>query len=130
MIWLTKRMVEAFHRESLARFGGADGLRDEGLLESALARPENIHAHEPDADLFRLAAAYGAGIVKNHPFVDGNKRTGTLSAVVFLALNGISTDFDEPMIVAMIVGLAAGEISESELAEWLRTAAVTPQQSS
>jgi death-on-curing protein len=76
MIWLTKDMVEAFHREALARFGGGDGLRDPGLLESALARPENIHAYEPDADIFRLAASYCAGIVKNHPFVDGNKRTG------------------------------------------------------
>ena len=131
MIWLTKHMVEAFHRESLVRFGGADGLRDERLLESALARPENIHACEPEADLFRLAAAYCAGIVKNHPFVDGNKRTGTLSAVVFLALNGIATEFDEPMIVAMIVGLAAGEISESELTDWLRSGAVTrPSRSS
>ena len=124
-------MVEAFHRESLVRFGGADGLCDEGLLESALARPENIHAYEPEADLFRLAAAYCAGIVKNHPFVDGNKRTGTPSAVVFLALNGIGTEFDEPMIVAMIVGLAAGEISESELTDWLRSGAVTrPSRSS
>lgn len=127
MIWLTKHMVEAFHQESLARFGGADGLRDEGLPESALARPENIHAYEPDADLFRFAAAYCSGIVKNHPFVDGNKRTGTLSAAVFLALNGVATEFDEPMIVAMIVGLAAGEISESELADWLRSGAVNPQ---
>lgn len=120
-------MVEAFHRESLVRFGGADGLRDEGSLESALARPENIHAYEPDADLFRLAAAYCTGIVKNHPFVDGNKRTGILSGVVFLLLNGIAIEFDEPMVVAMIVGLAAGEISEAELAAWLRNAAVDPE---
>ena len=67
--------MEAFHRESLVRFGGADGLRDEGLLLSALARPENILAYEPVADAFRLAAAYCAGIIKNHPFIDGNKRS-------------------------------------------------------
>ena len=118
-------MVEVFHRESLVRFGGADGLRDEGLLDSALARPENIHAYEPEADVFRLAAAYCTGVVKNHPFVDGNKRTGALSAVVFLALNGIDVELQEPMIVTMIVGLAAGEVTESELADWLRASAVS-----
>jgi death-on-curing protein len=83
MFWLTKDMVDVFHRESLARFGGADGIRDQGLLESALARPENVHAYEPDADVFRLAAVYCHGIVKNHPFIDGNKRTGTLAAIAF-----------------------------------------------
>ena len=118
-------MVEVFHRESLVRFGGADGLRDEGLLDSALARPENIHAYEPEADMFRLAAAYCTGVVKNHPFVDGNKRTGALSTVVFLALNGIDVELQEPMIVTMIVGLAAGEVAESELADWLRASAVS-----
>lgn len=124
MIWLTRDMVEVFHRESLARFGGADGLRDEGLLLSALARPENIHAYEPDADIFRLAAAYCAGIVKNHPFIDGNKRTGVLAAVTFLALNDVPVDFEEATIVTMIIGLAASEVSEDELAQWLRNAAV------
>jgi death on curing protein len=124
MIWLTRDMVEVFHRESLARFGGTDGLRDEGLLLSALARPENIHAYEPEADIFRLAAAYCAGIVKNHPFIDGNKRTGVLAAVTFLALNDVTVDFEEAMIVTMIIGLAAGEVSEDKLAQWLRDAAV------
>jgi death-on-curing protein len=124
MIWLTRDMVEAFHRESLARFGGADGLRDPGLLESALARPENIHAYEPDADLFRLAATFCGGIVKNHLFVDGNKRTGVLGAVVFLGLNGIDLEFDEPTIVTMIYGLAAGEVAEERLAAWLRAAQI------
>jgi len=124
MIWLTKDMVEAFHRESLARFGGADGLRDPGLLESALARPENIHAYEPDADIFRLAAAYCSGVVKNHPFIDGDKRTGTLCAVVFLGLNGVDVEFDEATIVIMIYGLAAGEVAEDRLAGWLRVSAV------
>jgi death on curing protein len=123
MIWLTKDMVEVFHRESLAQFGGADGIRDEGLLLSALARPENIHVYEPEADMFRLAAAYCAGVVKNHPFIDGNKRTGTLCAVAFLGMNGIELEFNEPEIAAMIIGLAASEIGETELADWLKTGA-------
>ena len=124
MIWLTRHMVEAFHRESLVRFGGADGLRDEGLLLSALARPENIFANEPGADVFRLAAAYCAGVVKNHPFIDGNDRTGILSAIVFLSLNGVEANFDEAMIVTMVYGLAASEITDDKLADWLRTSAV------
>jgi death-on-curing protein len=124
MFWLTKDMVDVFHRESLARFGGADGIRDQGLLESALARPENVHAYEPDADVFRLAAVYCHGIVKNHPFIDGNKRTGTLAAIAFLALNDIQVEFDEPVIAAMIISLAAGEITDAELADWLRAAQV------
>jgi death on curing protein len=124
MIWLTRNMVEAFHRESLSRFGGADGLRDEGLLLSALARPENIHAYEPDADMFRLAAAYCAGVVKNHPFIDGNKRTGILSAIVFLSLNGIEPEFDEAMVVMMVYGLAAGDVTESAFASWLKDSTV------
>jgi death on curing protein len=123
MEWLTRDMVEAFHRESLARFGGADGLRDEGLLESALSRPENIHAYEPEADIFRLAAAYCAGIVRNRPFIDGNKRTGILSAVAFIALNGIEVAFEETSIVTMVFGLAADEVDEDALAVWLREAA-------
>lgn len=123
MNWLTREMVEAFHRESLARFGGADGLRDEGLLLSALARPENLHAYEPESDLFRLAATYCAGIVKNHPFVDGNKRTGMLAASVFLQLNGVELKYDEVRIVTMVIGLAAGEFDEGDFAVWLRVTA-------
>jgi death-on-curing protein len=113
-------MVEAFHRESLARFGGAEGTRDEGLLLSALARAENIQAYEEAADIFRLAAAYCSGIVKNHPFIDGNKRTGILSAVAFLGLNDVRVEFDEPTIANVVIGLAAGDVSEEELADWLR----------
>ena len=112
--------MDAFHRESLARFGGADGTRDEGLLLSSLARAENIHAYDDTADIFRLAAAYCFGVVKNHPFVDGNKRTGVLSAVAFLGLNDVRVEFDEPYIVSMVVGVASGEVSEEEFADWLR----------
>ena len=125
MFWLTKDMVEAFHRESLVRFGGSDGMRDEGLMLSALARPENILAHEPESDIFRLAAAYCTGIVKNHPFIDGNKRTGVLCAVVFLGLNGVELAFDEAEIVAIIYGLAAGDVTELQMENWLRNSALT-----
>ena len=124
MIWLTTAMVETFHRESLVLFGGGDGLSDAGLLASALARPQNVFAYEPQADVFQLAASYCHGIVKNHPFIDGNKRTGTLAAVAFLALNGIDVEFDEPEIVVMVVGLASSEVSEEQMADWLRKAAV------
>jgi death on curing protein len=89
-----------------------------------LARPENIHAYEPDADMFRLAAAYCAGVVKNHPFIDGNKRTGILSAIVFLSLNGIEPEFDEAMVVTMVYGLAAGDVTESAFASWLKDSTV------
>jgi death on curing protein len=123
MIWLTKDMVEAFHKESLVRFGGSDGLRDEGLMLSALARPENIQIYELEADIFRLAAAYCAGIVKNHPFIDGNKRTGVLCAVVFLGINGVELSFDEATIVTMVYGLAASEVTELKLENWLRSSA-------
>jgi death on curing protein len=125
MIWLDRNMVEAFHAESLARFGVADGLRDEGLMLSDLARPENIHACDESADIVALAAAYCAGIVKNHPFIDGNKRTGLLAAIVFLGLSDIAFEFDEVEVVIMIYGLAAGEVLEDAIAAWLRKSAIS-----
>ena len=125
MFWLTKDMVEAFHRESLVRFGGSDGMRDEGLMLSAISRPQNILAYAPESDIFRLAAAYCTGIVKNHPFIDGNKRTGVLCAVVFLGLNGVELAFDEAEIVAIIYGLAAGDVTELQMENWLRNSALT-----
>jgi death on curing protein len=125
MKWLTRQMVEVFHRESLFRFGGAHGLRDAGLLESALARPQTVLANEPEADLFRLAAAFGFGVIRNHPFIDGNKRTGVLSAYAFLAMNGLEPGFNEAEIVNVILGVAAGEIGEAELTAWLRSAVQT-----
>ncbi len=124
MIWLELAMVETFHRESLVQFGGGDGLRDAGLLASALARPQNVYAYEPEADVFRLAASYCHGIVKNHPFVDGNKRTGTLAAVAFLALNDVGLVCNEPEIAAIVIGLAASEVTEEQFANWLRSCAV------
>ncbi len=116
--WLTRRMIEAFHAESLSRFGGASGLRDEGLLESALARPQNAAAYDPEITVFDLAALYCVGIVKNHPFVDGNKRTSLLAARVFLTLNGLRFEPDEVKTVHMILATASSEIDVAGLAKW------------
>lgn len=117
--WLTRDMAVAFHRESVARFGGADGIRDEGLLESALARPQNRAAHEENPSIFELAADYCEGIARNHPFVDGNKRAGLLAARVFLSLNDYRFEPEEAATVRMIRGLAAGEVDNATLARWL-----------
>ncbi len=117
--WLTLAMVEAIHDESLAMFGGASGLRDAGLLDSALARPMNLLLYGDGPSLFALAAAYGAGIIRNHPFVDGNKRTGLLAISVFLALNGYGFDPAQDDEVRMILALAAGHLSDEELTVWI-----------
>ncbi len=117
--WLTLAMVLAIHDESLATFGGAAGVRDPALLESALARPVNRYHYEPDASLAQLAAAYAYGIVRNHPFVDGNKRTGLLSVQAFLFLNGVRFDPEQVEEVKVFLALAAGEMSEEELARWI-----------
>ncbi|MFN3231837.1 MAG: type II toxin-antitoxin system death-on-curing family toxin [Alphaproteobacteria bacterium] len=116
--WLTRRMIEAFHAESLSRFGGASGLRDEGLHESALGRPQNAPAYDAEASLFDLAALYCLGILKNHPFVDGNKRTGLLAGRVFLALNGYRFQPDEAETVHMILAAAASDANEKLLSKW------------
>ncbi len=117
--WLTMRMVLAIHDEQLAVFGGAPGLRDPGLLDSAPAKARNRYAYERDAGIFRLAAAYCTGIVRNHPFVDGNKRTGLLAARAFLFRNDYLLEPEEPDEVAIIVALAEGEIDEAVLAAWI-----------
>jgi len=130
--WLTRRMVEAFHAESLARFGGAGGIRDVGLLESALGRPRNRAAFEDDASIFSLATDYCFGLVRNHPFVDGNKRAGLLAARVFLALNGYRFEPEEAMTVEIIRGLAAGTVTEATIMRWLseNSAPMAPRQGS
>jgi death-on-curing protein len=117
--WLDVNIMLDIHAEQLALFGGADGVRDLGLLESALARPLNKHAYG-EIDLAALAAAYGFGIAKNHPFVDGNKRAAFASIVVFLGLNGIDFMVPPENATAMILSLAAGEVSEQSLARWIR----------
>ena len=116
--WLTLRMVQAFHQETLQRHGGSGGMRDDTLLESALARPRNRAAYDKDATLFDLAAEYGAGIVGNHPFVDGNKRTGLLAADVFLSLTGHRLAADEADIVTTIDAIASGDMPIDDLSAW------------
>jgi len=116
--WLDIDIVLDFHAEQLALFGGADGIRDRGLLESALARPLNKLAYG-ESGIATLAAAYGFGIARNHPFIDGNKRTALASMIVFLGLNGLDLDAPREEATAMILSLAAGEITEDLLAQWL-----------
>jgi death-on-curing protein len=111
-------MVLAIHSESVAVFGGSSGLRDPGLLESALDRLRNLFAYGDAPSLFDLAAAYCGGLVRNHPFVDGNKRAGYLVGHTFLELNGFEFRPPEPEIVTMIMGLAAGVTDEAALAAW------------
>ena len=118
--WLTPRMVVAIHAQAIALTGGSQGIRDKVLLESALDRPRNVAAYAGAADLFDLAAAYCVGIVKNHPFIDGNKRTGYLAAHTFLELNGYEVAPDEADIVTIIMGVADGTYDEDAVAGWLR----------
>jgi death on curing protein len=117
--WLTHQIIVAIHDEQLAIHGGASGLRDEGMLESALDRPKNKWAYE-NAGLAELAAAYAFAIARNHPFVDGNKRTSLLALYTFLGVNGVDFDVPEAEAAAMILWLAAGEVSEESLARWIR----------
>lgn len=117
--WLEIDLVLDFHAEQLALFGGAEGVRDLGLLESALARPLNKFAYGEN-DIVALAASYGYGIAKNHPFIDGNKRTALASMVVFLGLNRLEIETSPTELTAVILSLAAGEITESVLARWLQ----------
>jgi death-on-curing protein len=117
-IWLPIELVLAIHERQLREHGGPPGVRDLGALESALGRPVNRWAYEA-ADLAQLAAAYAFGIAKNHPFIDGNKRTALLALVTFLGLNDIDFVADEAEAVVMIRGLAAGEIGEVVLARWI-----------
>jgi death on curing protein len=116
--WLTLAMVIAIHDEQLAIHGGSPGIRDAGMLESALDRPRNKWAYE-SAELPELAAAYSYGIARNHPFVDGNKRTSLLALYTFLGLNKIDFVVPEAMAAAMILSLAAGEVSEESLVRWI-----------
>jgi death-on-curing protein len=118
-VWVSRRVIELLHQESLAEHGGAEGLCDAGLLDSAMARARNLHAYEDVTDPFRLAAAYAFGIAK-HPFADGNKRAAFIVAGVFLRMNGVSLKADKAEAVLVMLDLAAGEITEAQFAEWLR----------
>ncbi|MGL4610861.1 MAG: type II toxin-antitoxin system death-on-curing family toxin [Trueperaceae bacterium] len=116
--WLLLEVVKAVHLAQLEEHGGSPGIRDEGALLSALARSENLFSYgEPS--IFELATAYASGIVRNHPFVDGNKRTGFLAAFIFLKVNGCTLQAPEPEAVLMTLGLASREIEEADYTTWL-----------
>jgi death on curing protein len=117
--WLGVESVLVMHEEQLAEHGGAAGIRDLGLLDSALARPRNAWSYG-QSDLVALGALYAAGVMRNHPFVDGNKRTGFLAAYAFLYVNGLEIVADEAEVIVQCLSLAAGEIDDSEFAAWLR----------
>jgi death-on-curing protein len=117
-VWLPVELVIAFHAEQLAEFGGLEGLRDKALLESALDRPRNKWGYG-ETDLAKLAAAYAYGIVRNHPFADGNKRAALLSVVVFVGMNGIAFVADEAEAAVIFRDLAAGAVEEDGLARWI-----------
>lgn len=121
MTWrfVSRRALLLLHDESLAEHGGAPGLRDEGLLESALARPHHLLSYGTP-DLFAMAAAYGFGLARNHAFVDGNKRVAFLAIGLFLALNGRRLTATQAEATLTMLSLAAGELPEDELAQWLR----------
>lgn len=119
-VWIDPQVLLAVHEEQLAEHGGAPGTRDLGLFDSALARPRNLALYgEPDAAA--LAAAYGCGIARNHPFVDGNKRTAFVAVELFLALNGLELTADDSVCVLTMLAVAAGSMDEATFAAWLRT---------
>ena len=117
--WIDRQALVLLHDESLAEHGGSPGLRDEGLLESALARPKNLAAYGAP-DLADLAAAYGVGLAKNHPFTDGNKRAAFLAVGLFLALNGHRLAATQLEATMTMLGVAAGDIDEAAFAAWIR----------
>jgi len=118
-VWIDKRVVLAIHEEQIAEHGGATGLRDEGLLESALARPINRSTYGK-TNVADLAAAYGYGLIRNHPFIDGNKRISLVVTELFLMLNGYELTASDAECLERFLELAEGSLSEEEFADWLR----------
>ena len=118
-VWLDPKVLLAVHEEQLAEHGGASGTRDMGLFESALARPENL-AHYGAPDIADLAASYGCGIARNHPFIDGNKRTAFVAVELFLLLNGYELLADDTDCVLTMLAVASGALDEAGFAQWLR----------
>ena len=122
--WIGEATILAIHDEQLAEHGGSEGLRDEGLLDSALAKPQNVFAYSDASDLYRLSASYAFGIARNHAFVDGNKRTALVVSILFLNLNGWDIKAPKADVYETFLGLAAGSLSEEQLAAWLSRHAV------
>lgn len=120
-LWIDPKVLRMLHDESLAQHGGRSGVRDQGLLESALARPETLAHYNSDVDFAALAASYAYGLIKNHAFVDGNKRAAFLSVGLFLGINGYRLTAPPVDAIQAVIGLAAGEISEESFAQWIRT---------
>ena len=121
IVWLLEETVIAIHQRQISEHGGSEGLRDEGLLASALARPQNVLAYaKPPPDLAVLAAAYAYGIARNHPFVDGNKRTALVAARTFLLLNGVNLEANQDEKYLTFLQLAQGTLTEEQLADWIR----------
>jgi death-on-curing protein len=121
MIWVGKALVSAIHARQLAEHGGTAGVRDEGLLESALARPQQLHAYgSPARDLSDLAAALAYGLARNHPFLDGNKRTAAVACETFLELNGATLEASDLELYPLYMALAEGKLAERDFAAWLR----------
>lgn len=124
-IWVSSALAMAAHDEQLAEHGGAEGIKSAALLDSALARPKNLVAYG-DPDVAALAASYAFGVARNHPFVDGNKRTALVVAETFLILKGYGLGASDAEAVVAILALAAGDIDESELAGWFREHLIAP----
>ena len=118
-LWLTRMVVDAMHNDQLREHGGLPGVRDENVLESALARPQQKWHYAEKPDVPALAAAYGFGLVEGHPYRDGNKRIGFLAMVTFLEMNGHEFDATDADVVTEILALADGRVSEAELTDWL-----------
>ena len=118
--WLARTVVDAMHADQLREHGGLPGVRDENALESALARPRQKWAYGKERDLAALAAAYGFGMAKNHPYRDGNKRIALLTIAAFLGVNGYDLDATDADVVTTMVATAAGRVSEAELAGWIQ----------
>jgi death-on-curing protein len=124
-VWLNRAVIIAIHEVQLAEHGGGTGVRDAGLLDSALGKPQQLNNYgEPPPDAAALAASYGYGISRNHPFIDGNKRTGYVAAELFLRLNGWRLTADDASCVVTMLAVAAGDITEEAFAAWLRAHAV------
>ena len=124
-VWVLDAVVHAIHQRQLAEHGGATGIRDAGLLEFALARPRQLFAYGGvKASMPRLAAAYASGIIRNHPFIDGNKRTAFVVSLLFLRLNGLALDATQEEKYKALVSHASGELSEEMLADWIDQCAV------